>query len=365
MRDAFGDMSAEADYRYMFDPFWVRADPYRHSPRAGTAEIVLHVRNFLPRPQPYRIALHRPPACPPTRRSWKASPPPPPRCISGARSRRRRQPRPAHDRPGHHAGWQAPRRVVRLHCPRRFSAFAIGLIGPKDYSGKLHRGEHTQDRAAGSVGLINAGPPACSPAPPPSSLTPPPLGDTVFPSARACLENGDRHRNGKLWRRFGASPQFRVVSVRACPEGKEPSVIYFKCKNCGALIKVSTKFAGKKGKSPAAGSTNDIPLQSEKDAIPKSVEQAAAPGGAVGAAVPPVIGAPSAGQAGQIPAAEPAAPPRQPRRPSELPLVAQQIDDLMTRLRRGGGGGGGGGLFPAVERAAYLGGVYAVLGLAP
>lgn len=62
MRDAFRDVSAEDDYRYMFDPYWVRPDPYRAAvPAGGTAEVTLHVRNFLPRPQPYRIAVHCPP----------------------------------------------------------------------------------------------------------------------------------------------------------------------------------------------------------------------------------------------------------------------------------------------------------------
>ena len=61
MRDAYKDLSAEEDYRYMFDPYWVRADPYRvRLPRAGSAEVVLHVRNFLTRPQRYRIAVRAP-----------------------------------------------------------------------------------------------------------------------------------------------------------------------------------------------------------------------------------------------------------------------------------------------------------------
>ena len=136
-------------------------------------------------------------------------------------------------------------------------------------------------------------------------------------------------------------------------------MIYFKCKNCGALIKVNAKFAGKKGKCARCGATNDIPLQSEKDAIPKPVEQAA--GAPAGAAAPPAMGAAHAGQRAHAPEAEPLASPRPPRRPGELPLVAQQIDDLMNHLRRRGGGG----LFPAVERGAYVGVVYALLGLTP
>jgi hypothetical protein len=60
-RDAFKALSAEEDYRSMYDPYWVRADPYRVKlPQGGTAEVTLHVRNFLARPQPYRIAVHCP-----------------------------------------------------------------------------------------------------------------------------------------------------------------------------------------------------------------------------------------------------------------------------------------------------------------
>jgi glyoxylase-like metal-dependent hydrolase (beta-lactamase superfamily II) len=62
LRDAYRDLSAEEDYRYMFDPYWVRADPYRVSLRPGAdAEITLHVRNFLDRPQRYRIEVQTPP----------------------------------------------------------------------------------------------------------------------------------------------------------------------------------------------------------------------------------------------------------------------------------------------------------------
>jgi hypothetical protein len=40
----------------MFDPYWVRAEPYRVPVKAGqTAEATLHVRNFLTQPQKYRI----------------------------------------------------------------------------------------------------------------------------------------------------------------------------------------------------------------------------------------------------------------------------------------------------------------------
>ena len=61
IRDAFREVSAEEDYRYMFDPYWVRADPYRvQLPRGDSRSVTLHVRNFLARPQSYRIAVHGP-----------------------------------------------------------------------------------------------------------------------------------------------------------------------------------------------------------------------------------------------------------------------------------------------------------------
>ncbi len=56
IRDVYRGLSAETDYRYMFDPYWVRAEPYRVSLRAGQqAEVTLHVRNFLRQPQSHRI----------------------------------------------------------------------------------------------------------------------------------------------------------------------------------------------------------------------------------------------------------------------------------------------------------------------
>jgi glyoxylase-like metal-dependent hydrolase (beta-lactamase superfamily II) len=61
IRDVYKELSAEEDYRTMFDPYWVRADPYRVKlPRGGSAAVSLHVRNFLARPQRYRIAIHAP-----------------------------------------------------------------------------------------------------------------------------------------------------------------------------------------------------------------------------------------------------------------------------------------------------------------
>ena len=61
IRDLYRSLSAEEDYRYMFDPYWVRVEPYRAAiPSGGSAEATAHVRNFLNRPQTYRLALHCP-----------------------------------------------------------------------------------------------------------------------------------------------------------------------------------------------------------------------------------------------------------------------------------------------------------------
>ena len=62
MRDAFQSLSSQEDYRYWFDPFWVRAEPYRTVLRAGqSTRVNLHVRNFLSRRQTHRIEIHTPP----------------------------------------------------------------------------------------------------------------------------------------------------------------------------------------------------------------------------------------------------------------------------------------------------------------
>ncbi len=37
MREAYRELSAEPDYRYMYDPYWVRAEPYRVVARPGAA----------------------------------------------------------------------------------------------------------------------------------------------------------------------------------------------------------------------------------------------------------------------------------------------------------------------------------------
>ncbi|MCX6902603.1 MAG: MBL fold metallo-hydrolase [Verrucomicrobia bacterium] len=61
MREAFRTLSPDPDYRYWFDPFWVRVEPYRLMLRAGQAETVtLEVRNFRSRQQTHRVEVHLP-----------------------------------------------------------------------------------------------------------------------------------------------------------------------------------------------------------------------------------------------------------------------------------------------------------------
>jgi hypothetical protein len=62
MRDAFRVLSPDLDYRYCFDPFWVRVEPYRVTIPAGlSAEVQVQVRNFRQRTQNHRIEIHTPP----------------------------------------------------------------------------------------------------------------------------------------------------------------------------------------------------------------------------------------------------------------------------------------------------------------
>lgn len=61
MRDMLQTLSSGADYRPWFDPFWVRAQPYRSSVHAGEEiELTLHLRNFSADPQRLTIAIHTP-----------------------------------------------------------------------------------------------------------------------------------------------------------------------------------------------------------------------------------------------------------------------------------------------------------------
>jgi len=62
MREAFQALSPDPDYRYWFDPFWVRAEPYRVALQPGQTETVkIHVRNFRSRKQAHHIEIHTPP----------------------------------------------------------------------------------------------------------------------------------------------------------------------------------------------------------------------------------------------------------------------------------------------------------------
>jgi hypothetical protein len=61
MRDVFRALSSEKDYRYWFDPFWVRAEPYRATLKPDkTMEFQLEVRNFRGTRQKHRIDIHTP-----------------------------------------------------------------------------------------------------------------------------------------------------------------------------------------------------------------------------------------------------------------------------------------------------------------
>src|SRR6185436_3121274 len=62
MRDAFRSFSRETHYETMFDPFWVRAEPYRVRVKAGEAvDVTVHVRNFHGSAQLHRVEFHAPP----------------------------------------------------------------------------------------------------------------------------------------------------------------------------------------------------------------------------------------------------------------------------------------------------------------
>ncbi len=61
-RKALQSVSADEDYRYWFDPYWVRAEPYRVALTPAHSETVtLHVRNFRARAQEHHIEIHTPP----------------------------------------------------------------------------------------------------------------------------------------------------------------------------------------------------------------------------------------------------------------------------------------------------------------
>ena len=73
MRDAFRGLSSEAEYRWWFDPFWVRAEPHRLSLKRGeTIEVKVNVRNFEAKPLEFIIAPHAPPGLQTGPQPWKA-----------------------------------------------------------------------------------------------------------------------------------------------------------------------------------------------------------------------------------------------------------------------------------------------------
>ena len=61
LRNAFQALSDEKDYRYMFDPYWVKAEPYRVSVKAGeSVDVDIKIRNFLNTAQYHYIEFHCP-----------------------------------------------------------------------------------------------------------------------------------------------------------------------------------------------------------------------------------------------------------------------------------------------------------------
>jgi glyoxylase-like metal-dependent hydrolase (beta-lactamase superfamily II) len=61
LRSALQSVSESDDYRYWFDPYWVRAEPYRTTLRPDqSATVSLNVRNFRAKPQKHHIEIHTP-----------------------------------------------------------------------------------------------------------------------------------------------------------------------------------------------------------------------------------------------------------------------------------------------------------------
>lgn len=56
----YQDLLPDANYEYLYDPYWVSAYPYRVD-LAQQAEVSITVRNFRDTPQQHRIVLHLPP----------------------------------------------------------------------------------------------------------------------------------------------------------------------------------------------------------------------------------------------------------------------------------------------------------------
>jgi glyoxylase-like metal-dependent hydrolase (beta-lactamase superfamily II) len=61
LRDAFQALSVEDDYRYIFDPYWVQALPYRVTIQpGGEAEVLLKIRNYRNAVQKHRVDVVTP-----------------------------------------------------------------------------------------------------------------------------------------------------------------------------------------------------------------------------------------------------------------------------------------------------------------
>ncbi|MFO0914540.1 MAG: MBL fold metallo-hydrolase [Pirellulales bacterium] len=74
MRDAFQALSSETDYRYWFDPYWVRAYPYRSWLAPGqSTTVTLNLRNFRSANQRHRIDIVAPPGLKVEPSTWEGS----------------------------------------------------------------------------------------------------------------------------------------------------------------------------------------------------------------------------------------------------------------------------------------------------
>ena len=76
MRDVFRTVSSETNYQWWFDPFWVRAEPYRVKVKRGeSVTVTVHVRNLDARAVPFEIAPHSAPGLIAEPRRWEKSVP--------------------------------------------------------------------------------------------------------------------------------------------------------------------------------------------------------------------------------------------------------------------------------------------------
>lgn len=57
----YKELLPDADYEYLYDPYWVSAYPYRVDARSGTAPVTVTIRNFRSTPQRHRVVLKLPP----------------------------------------------------------------------------------------------------------------------------------------------------------------------------------------------------------------------------------------------------------------------------------------------------------------